>query len=39
MYTYISDAIHAVFLGKASPQEALNEAQWQCQIVLDQYAE
>lgn len=39
MYTYISDAIHAVFLGKASPQEALNEAQRQCQRVLDQYAE
>lgn len=39
MYTYISDAIHAVFLGNASPQEALDEAQTQCQKVLDQYLE
>ncbi|MCK5569338.1 MAG: extracellular solute-binding protein, partial [Spirochaetes bacterium] len=39
MYTYISDAIHAVFLGKVEPQEALDEAQKQCQKVLDQYLE
>lgn len=39
MYTYISDAIHAVFLGKATPQEALDQAQEQCQEILEQYAE
>ena len=37
MYTYLSDAVHAVFLGNATPQEALDNAAAECQKILDQY--
>ncbi len=39
MYTYIADAIHSVFLGTSTPQQALDEAQKMCQEVLNQYLE
>jgi ABC-type glycerol-3-phosphate transport system substrate-binding protein len=39
MYSILADAVHAVLLGNATPQQALDEAQKQCQDIRDRYTE